>query len=164
MVNRHQELLKGACSMAWMSGEERALIERMYRRMLMSRAKESLISNLRQKMCPSGIIALSGNNFNSSIRECLASVIDFYADWCIPCKIMEPILNKLSQVFAGQVFFGRINVDEYPEIAAEYGVMSIPTTILFRNSEEVYRIIGAVDFNTMKRYIEIYLGIGGSTR
>ncbi len=61
------------------------------------------------------------------------------------------------------MFFGRINVDEYPEIAAEYGIMSIPTTILFRNGEEVYRVIGAVDFNTMKRYIEIYLGVGGGT-
>ncbi|WP_243675657.1 thioredoxin family protein [Vulcanisaeta distributa] len=108
---------------------------------------------------PNGIAVLNNTNFVSYIRECSASVIDFYADWCIPCRIMEPILNKLAQVFAGRVFFGRIDVDSYPEIAAEYGVMSIPTTILFRNGEEIYRIIGAVDYNTMRRYIEIYLGV-----
>ncbi len=77
-----------------MSNEERELIERMYRRMLMMHVKESSFNDSRRQMCPSGIIALSGNNFNSSIRECFASVIDFYADWCIPCKIMDPILNS----------------------------------------------------------------------
>ncbi len=136
--------------------EERELIEKIYRKMIMTRLRESSVS---RSMCPNGIVMLNGNSFTASIRECSASVIDFYADWCIPCKIMEPILNKLSQVFAGKVFFGRIDVDAYPEIAAEYGVMSIPTTILFSNGEEIYRIIGAVDYNTMRRYIEIYLGV-----
>ena len=136
--------------------EERELIEKMYRKIIMSRVREPATKT---PMCPSGIVMLNSTNFASSIRECVASVIDFYADWCIPCKIMEPILNKLAQVFAGKVFFGRIDVDAYPEVAAEYGVMSIPTTILFRNGEEVYRVIGAVDYNTMRRYIEIYLGV-----
>jgi thioredoxin 1 len=72
---------------------------------------------------------------------------------------MEPILRKLAQIFAGKVLFGRINVDEHPEIAVEYGVMSIPTTLLMKDGEEVYRVIGAVDFNTMRRFIEIYLGV-----
>ncbi|ADY01776.1 thioredoxin [Vulcanisaeta moutnovskia 768-28] len=140
-----------------MSDEERELIERMYRRMLMSTKEQSI--GAKSVMCPTGIISLDNNNLNSMIKKCLVSVIDFYADWCVPCRIMEPILNKLAQVFAGKVFFGRVDVDEYPEVAAGYGVMSIPTTILLRNDEEVYRVIGAVDYNTMRRYIEIYLGV-----
>jgi len=142
-----------------MSNEERELLEKVYRRILMSRIQEQTKAEIRHPTCPSGIIMLSSGNFMESIRKCTASIIDFYADWCIPCKIMEPILNKLSQVFAGKVLFGRVDVDEYPQVAAEYGVMSIPTTILFRNGEEVYRVIGAVDYNTMRRYIEIYLGV-----
>lgn len=123
----------------------------------MPQIKESTIIN--RQACPDSVMLLSNTNFQLFIKTCMASVIDFYADWCIPCRIMEPILSKLAQVFAGKVFFGRIDVDEYPEIAAEYDVISIPTTILFKNGEEVYRIIGAVDFNTMRRYVEIYLNV-----
>jgi len=142
-----------------MGEEDRELLEKVYRRIIMSRAKETRSEKQGLKMCPNGILMLNGSNFMSSIKECAAAVIDFYADWCIPCKIMEPILNKLTQVFAGKVLFGRVDVDEDPEIAAEYGVMSIPTTVLLRDGEEVYRVIGAVDYNTMKRFIEIHLGV-----
>ncbi|MFB6470048.1 MAG: thioredoxin family protein [Vulcanisaeta sp. AZ3] len=123
----------------------------------MPQIKESTTIN--RQACPDSVMLLSNTNFQLFIKACMASVIDFYADWCIPCRIMEPILSKLAQVFAGKVFFGRIDVDEYPEIAAEYDVMSIPTSILFKNGEEAYRIIGAVDFNTMRRYVEIYLDV-----
>ncbi len=140
-------------------GEDRELIERIYRRMVMSRVREFEKSSREEPMCPRGIVMLNSANFITYTRDCEASVIDFYADWCMPCRIMEPILNKLSQVFAGKVFFGRVDVDASPEVAAEYGVMSIPTTILFRDGEEVYRVIGAVDYNTMRRYIETYLGV-----
>ena len=142
-----------------MGEEDRELLERVYRKIIMSRVGESVITEHNRGMCPNGVLTLNRSSFTSLIRECTAAVIDFYADWCIPCKIMEPILRKLAQIFAGKVLFGRINVDEHPEIAVEYGVMSIPTTLLMKDGEEVYRVIGAVDFNTMRRFIEIYLGV-----
>lgn len=66
--------------------EERELIEKMYRKIIMSRVREPAT---KAPMCPSGIVMLNNTNFVSSIRECVVSVIDFYADWCIPCKIMD---------------------------------------------------------------------------
>ncbi|WP_084019782.1 thioredoxin [Vulcanisaeta thermophila] len=135
-----------------MSEEEREIIERIYRKIITSGLREGH----KQPRCPVGV-QLLGNDLKNAISKCKASLVDFYADWCIPCKILEPIINKLSQVYAGKILFARVNADEHPEVAMEFEVMSLPTVILFRNGEEVYRIIGAVDYNTMRRYIEAFL-------
>lgn len=70
------------------------------------------------------------------------TLIDFYADWCGPCKMAEPILEELSTTYAGKVTFVKVNVDEESELAGKYDVMSIPTTILIKNGIEVGRQIG----------------------
>ncbi len=81
------------------------------------------------------------------------SIIDFYADWCGPCKIMEPHFEEASEKIKG-VRFGKVNVDSNPEIAGMFDVMSIPTTILFKDGEQVERHTGAMDFDEIKELIE----------
>lgn len=69
-------------------------------------------------------------------------LIDFFAEWCGPCKLAEPVLEELSDVYKDKVVILKINVDENPASAEKYGVLSIPTTILFKGGEEVGRQVG----------------------
>lgn len=70
-------------------------------------------------------------------------LLDHWASWCAPCKFMEPIIEEIANELAGRVTVEKINVDEKPDIAAKFGVMSIPTYIILKDDKEVERIIGA---------------------
>lgn len=74
----------------------------------------------------------------------LPVLVDFFADWCGPCKMMAPVIDGLAEKYAGKVKVGKVNVDNSPNSAARYRVMSIPTMILFKNGEPVDTIVGAV--------------------
>ena len=74
----------------------------------------------------------------------MLELLDFYAKWCSPCKVMGPIVEELEKEFEGQVAFRRINVDENQDEASKYGVMSIPTFVMLKNGQEVSRKMGAV--------------------
>lgn len=69
-------------------------------------------------------------------------MVDFYADWCGPCKMMAPIVDELASEFEGKIKVGKINVDECSDIAMKYGVMSIPTLILFNGGQVVRKEVG----------------------
>ena len=69
-------------------------------------------------------------------------LVDFYADWCGPCKMAAPIIDELSEEYKGKAEIGKVDVDANNEVAAKYGVMSIPTVIMFNGGEEVDRKIG----------------------
>jgi thioredoxin len=101
-------------------------------------------------------IKITIENFKDIISSNNLVLIDFWADWCQPCKIMEPIINELSKEF-NNVVFGKVNVDEEPAIAQSFGIMSIPTFILFKNGKPQEILVGARpkrDFeNLIKRYI-----------
>ena len=70
-------------------------------------------------------------------------LLDSYADWCGPCKMLSPILHELAEEKSGTLKVGKVNVDEQPELAAEFGVMSIPTLLLFENGKLVRQAVGA---------------------
>ena len=72
-------------------------------------------------------------------------LVDFFADWCGPCKMMAPIVEELATELDGKVKVGKINVDENSDIAVEYNVMSIPTLIIFKNGKEEKRLVGLRD-------------------
>ena len=76
------------------------------------------------------------------IKSSIPVLVDFYADWCGPCKMAEPILTELSETYKEKVLFVKLNVDENSQTASNYGVMSIPTTILFKEGKEVGRQVG----------------------
>lgn len=69
-------------------------------------------------------------------------LVDFWAEWCGPCKLAEPVLEELSDTYNGKVEIVKMNVDENPQTPSRYGVMSIPTTILFKSGEEMGRQVG----------------------
>ena len=71
-------------------------------------------------------------------------MVDFYADWCGPCKMMSPVLDQLSAELDGQIKIGKVNVDDDPELAGQFKVMSIPNFVLIKNGQVVDQVIGAV--------------------
>ncbi len=70
-------------------------------------------------------------------------IVDFYADWCGPCKIVAPIMEKLSSEYDGRAKFTKLDVDNNPEVAERFGIMSIPTLIVFKKGKPVERFVGA---------------------
>ena len=86
----------------------------------------------------------------------MVKILDFWAEWCGPCKFMEPIIEDLGKELAGKVEFEKINVDENQDRAASYQVMSIPTYILLKNDKEQERIIGATSKDNFLKVISKY--------
>ncbi|AKX97109.1 thioredoxin [Moorella thermoacetica] len=94
-------------------------------------------------MAASNIITLTDANFEEEVLSATTPVlVDFWAAWCGPCRMIAPIVDELAQEYAGKVKVAKLNVDEYPKIPADYGIMSIPTLILFKNGEVIARTVG----------------------
>jgi thioredoxin 1 len=93
-------------------------------------------------------------NFEEEVlRSDIPVLVDFYADWCGPCKMMSPVIDELAQDYEGRVKIGKLNTDENRAIAVKYGVMSIPTMILLKNGEVVDTVTGAVAKSLLEQKI-----------
>lgn len=93
------------------------------------------------------------NNFNDTISEGI-HLVDFWAAWCGPCRIMEPILEQYSENNTSGVQVSKVNVDEQQELAIKFGISSIPAMLVFKDGELVHEIIGAVPYNVIDETIE----------
>jgi thioredoxin 1 len=87
------------------------------------------------------IITLTDQNFPHQIKN-KTVLVDFWASWCAPCRIMAPVLNDVAKELNGNSFVGKVNIEEYQSLAQKYKVRSIPTLILFKNGKEINRIVG----------------------
>lgn len=87
---------------------------------------------------------LAADSFKTTLNneKGLPVFVDFFADWCGPCKMAAPVVDKLAGEYEGKMIIAKLNVDEHNQIAAEHGVMSIPTVIVFKDGKEVDRTIG----------------------
>ena len=101
------------------------------------------------------VYTFTTENFDAEVLNSNVPVfVDFYADWCGPCKMMSPVIDKLADEYAGKIKVGKINVDDHPEIAARYGIMSIPNIKFFKGGQVVDEVIGAVPKPVMKQKFE----------
>lgn len=90
-------------------------------------------------------IHFTDENFNQEVLSSdIPVLVDFYADWCGPCKMLAPVIEALAEEFEGKVKVGKLNVDNAPDTAQKYGIMSIPTLLYFKNGELVNKSIGVV--------------------
>ncbi len=96
---------------------------------------------------------LNEENFDDAIKNEKLVVVDFWADWCMPCKMLTPILEKLEEEFK-DVVFAKVNTDENPNLAFKFGIFSIPTVIMFYKGEIVNSFIGAMPESFVRTEIE----------
>lgn len=102
------------------------------------------------------VIQLTSENFKQEVGEARVPVlVDFWANWCGPCKMMGPVVEQIAQDMGGSARVCKINIDEQPELARQYNVMSIPTFILFKEGKEVNRKIGVMPKEELARLFEI---------
>lgn len=95
------------------------------------------------------ILYLDDSSFKKTINSGV-TLVDFYADWCGPCRMIAPIIEELSTEFAGKANIAKLDIEKAQEVTAEFQVTSIPTIILFKDGSEVKRIVGLRDKETLK--------------
>jgi thioredoxin 1 len=111
----------------------------------LEKIKEKKMDEMKKSQQKAGVVKLSSSSFDSFLKETnLPVLVDFWADWCMPCRMMAPVMEELSQEFAGKAKFGKLNVDENPDVASRYGIMSIPHFLIFKNGTLAEKIVGAV--------------------
>lgn len=101
--------------------------------------------------------SLKDSEFKDFVEKNDTVLADFYADWCGPCKMISPVLEDLADEFKGKIAFCKLNVDENKERAGEFGIMSIPTLLIFSKGNLVDRLTGALPKETIKERLEKFL-------
>jgi len=129
--------------------KEKKLVE------MMQKARAQLETSAKNDGKP---ILLSDASFSSEISKYPLVVVEFWAAWCGPCRMVAPIIEQLAKEYAGRVAFGKLNVDENPLTSGEFEVQSIPTLLIFRNGEAVDGIVGAVPKYQIESRIKAHLG------
>ncbi len=97
---------------------------------------------------------LTEENFKNGVSDGL-TLVDFYADWCGPCRMLTPVLEDVAKDVAGQAKIAKIDIDQAQRVASTYQVTSIPTLILFKDGKEVGRLVGLRDRDTIKEFIQV---------
>jgi len=101
------------------------------------------------------VINLNSANFKKEVLESdLPVLLDFWAVWCVPCKKIIPVLEELSGDYEKKIKIGKINVEENPKVANQYGVMSIPTIMFLKKGKVIEQIVGGISKAELKRKIE----------
>jgi thioredoxin 1 len=101
---------------------------------------------------------VTDQNFSEIVLKAeLPMLVDFWAPWCGPCIKVSPVVEKLSEEYAGKADFCKINVDEAPEVAINYGIRSIPTLMVFKGGDKVNQVIGAVPEAKIKSMLDEHI-------
>jgi len=100
-------------------------------------------------------INFSEDTFETDVLKCKKPVlVDFWAEWCGPCKMLTPIIDELATEYTNKIIIGKINVDNYPTIASRYGIRSIPCILFFKNGEVQNQIMGAVSKSEISKVLD----------
>jgi len=109
--------------------------------------KKELIEN------PDYPLHLTDSNFDEAIKKYKVIVVDFWASWCMPCRMLAPAIESLAKKLQGRVVFGKLNVDESPGTPTKFGIMSIPTLIVFKDGEVAGTLVGAMPENVLEEKV-----------
>lgn len=102
-------------------------------------------------------LEFTDENIKEIINNGKPAVVDFWAEWCGPCRMMSPIIEELAHEYEGKVEIGKLNVDENAETTEEYGIMNIPTLLFFKNGQVVDKQVGATQKSVLVKKIEALL-------
>jgi len=104
------------------------------------------------------LVHLTDSNFKKEVLESeLPVLVDFWAAWCTPCRMIAPIIEELAKEYDNKVKIGKVDVDENPDTASRYGIMSIPTLVFFKEGKAMEQIAGAQNKTELKKVIEANL-------
>jgi thioredoxin 1 len=102
--------------------------------------------------------AVTDTSFNAEVIESdIPVLVDFWAPWCGPCRMVSPVVDEISEEYDGQVKVVKVNTDENPSVASQYGIRSIPTLMIFKDGQRVDMVVGAVPKTTLANTLGKYL-------
>lgn len=124
-----------------------------------ARKKQELMTKMKKNDESVGAspITVDDAHFNEAVQKYPLMLIDCWADWCGPCRMIEPVIGELARDYDDRLVVGKLNVDENPETAMRFGIMSIPTLLIMKNGKEVDRIIGTVPKPLIEEKLKKYL-------
>ncbi|MGF1460084.1 MAG: thioredoxin [Leptolyngbyaceae cyanobacterium] len=103
-------------------------------------------------------VQVTDSSFKQDVLESeLPVLVDFWAPWCGPCRMVAPVVDEISEQYDGQVKVVKLNTDENPSVASQYGIRSIPTLMIFKDGQRVDMVVGAVPKTTLANTLEKYL-------
>lgn len=131
----------------------------------LERIREEKLKSLRESMSeeeqsggwPSGPVVVGDSSFDDFVNQYKLVVIDCWAPWCGPCKMIAPIVEELSHEYKGKIAFGKLNTDENQAISLRYHIMSIPTLLVFKNGELADQLVGAMPKSMLEAEIKKHL-------
>ena len=100
------------------------------------------------------VIHFNKEGFDKAVAQGAPMLVDFWAGWCGPCKMLAPTIDKLAEKYDGKVVVGKVDVDEEQDLARQFGVMSIPTVVLFKDGKEVQRTVGVQPQAAFERLVD----------
>ncbi|MDW0120219.1 MAG: thioredoxin [Nitrososphaeraceae archaeon] len=113
--------------------------------------EKELLKNIKEPL------NLDDSNFAQTINKYPLLLVDFWAPWCGPCRMMSPIIDQVGKEYIGKLVVGKVNVDENPNISGQFGISSIPTLILFKRGQVVNNIIGSVSKSRIDETVKMHL-------
>ena len=101
------------------------------------------------------VLKITDSNFDSEVaKSSLPVLVDFWAEWCGPCRLMGPILDEIAPLYKEKLKIGKLNVDDNQDAPTKFGVMNIPTMILFKNGKEAARLVGSMNKNDLQKKLD----------
>ena len=104
-----------------------------------------------------GATVITDSNFEQTLKENNLVFVDFWAEWCGPCRMVGPIVDELAEEYKGKVLIAKVDVDSNPETSSKFGIRSIPTLLLFKKGEVVDKQLGVVPKKVLTEKINTYL-------
>ncbi|MEB3339661.1 thioredoxin [Okeania sp.] len=104
------------------------------------------------------VLTVTDSSFNQQVLESeLPVLVDFWAPWCGPCRMVAPVVEEIAKQYQGQITVLKLNTDENPNVASQYGIRSIPTLMIFKEGQRVDMVVGAVPKTTLANTVEKYI-------
>jgi thioredoxin 1 len=119
---------------------------------------QAMLNQADQKTSNNHPLTITDSNFNETIKTNPLIVVDFWAPWCGPCRMVGPVIEQLAAEYVGKVAFGKMNVDENQIVPSRFAVMSIPTIVVFHNGRAVERLVGAYPKAHIEAVFKRYIG------
>ena len=122
-----------------------------YKKKFISGGNKNMSENM-----PNTPLEITDADFDDAVKKYKTIVIDCWAPWCGPCRMVGPVIDELAKEMQGTIVFGKLNVDENPSVSMKHQIMSIPTLLVFKNGNLVDRFVGAYPKEELKRKLEVH--------